>query len=223
MLDDRTDTKTDINKWFNIFTFDIMSHLTFGESFASLPTGELHPFTIDFFGKMKIFPMIYVSREYGLVNTLMKMMMKIPSIARQQEEYFEATKAMVDKRMSKDPPDQPDFLGYIMQNNTEKGMNKPEIDGTTTVLLNAGGQETATCLSSTVYYLLSNIPALRAAQEDAAKNDPANAAYISAAVNEALRLHPPVAGNFQRRTGKSGHVIDGTYVPPNVCLVLSIL
>ncbi|KAI0401577.1 putative benzoate 4-monooxygenase cytochrome P450 [Xylaria palmicola] len=211
-------TKIDLNHWSNVFTFDVMSHLTFGESFNSLPSGKLHPFTIDFFGKMKIFPIIYVSREYYLVNLLLKLMMMVPSIKREQEEFFEATKARVDKRMAQDVPDLHDFMKYILENNHEKGMTKQEIDGTTTVLLNAGGQETATCLISTVYYLLNHPDALRKAREGALKDD---STYIDAAITEALRVHPPVSGNIQRRTGRAGHVIDGHFVPPNTSVGVS--
>ncbi|KAI3326359.1 putative benzoate 4-monooxygenase cytochrome P450 [Xylariaceae sp. AK1471] len=211
-------SKIDLNHWFNVFTFDVMSHLTFGESFNSLPSGKLHPFTVDFFGKMKIFPIIYVSREYYLVNLLMKLMMMVPSIKREQEEFFEATKARVDKRMGQNVPDLHDIMKYILENNHEKGMTKEEIEGTTTVLLNAGGQETATCLVSTVFYLLKHPDMLLKARESALADD---SIYIDAAITEALRVHPPVSGNIQRRTGSAGHVINGQFVPPNTSVGVS--
>ncbi|KAK8044770.1 hypothetical protein PG993_004794 [Apiospora rasikravindrae] len=204
--------KIDINHWFNVFTFDVISHLTFGESFNSLPTGQLHAFTADFLEKMKIFPIIYVSREYSIVNLLLKLMMAIPSVKKQQDEFFEATKARVEKRINQALPNQHDLMKYIMENNDEKGMNRQEIEGTTTVLLNAGGQETATCLSSTLFYLMRNSETLAQAQQDTKIDD---FPYIGAAIKEALRIHPPVSGNIQRRTGQGGRMIDGWYIPPN--------
>jgi cytochrome P450 len=93
-------------------------------------------------------------------------------------------------------------------------MSSKEIVGTTTVLLNAGGQELAVVLSSTIYYLLNNPACVRTAQDEAVASE--SNTYMTAAISEALRLHPPAAGNFQRRTGKAGHMVDGYYIPPDV-------
>ena len=113
--DANSTTKVDLNKWFDILTFDIMSHMTFGESFAKLPTGELDPFIIDLFGKFKMYNMIYISREYAVVNFLLKLMMMIPSIAKAQEDYFDGTKLKVERRMRPDFPDQHDFMKYVSE------------------------------------------------------------------------------------------------------------
>jgi hypothetical protein len=94
-------------------TFDIMSHLTFGESFNSVDAQDNDPYTEDFFQKMAIYPIIYASREYSPLNWLMKMMMKVPSISAAEKEYFQSTQRKVDKRMSKDFPDQVDFMKYV--------------------------------------------------------------------------------------------------------------
>jgi hypothetical protein len=90
-----------------------MSHMTFGESFNKLPTGELDPFAIDLFGKFKMYNMIYLSREYEWFNLLLKGMMKLPSVAAEQEGYFEGTKHKVEKRMKPDFRDQHDFMRYV--------------------------------------------------------------------------------------------------------------
>jgi cytochrome P450 len=112
-LREQTGQKLDINHWFILMTFDIMSHLTFGESFESVTAGKSHDYTEDFFQKMSIYPIIYASREYEPINWLMKLMMKIPAIAAAEIEYFESTKERVDKRMSKEFPDQHDFMKYV--------------------------------------------------------------------------------------------------------------
>lgn len=108
-----TDKKIDINHWFIRMTFDIMSHLTFGESFNSVDAEDNDPYTEDFFQKMSIYPIIYASREYGPLNWLLQMMMKVPSIAAAEKEYFQSTKKRVDKRLDKDFPNQVDFMKYV--------------------------------------------------------------------------------------------------------------
>lgn len=37
--------------------------------------------------------------------------------------------------------------------------------------------------------------------------------HLNAVINEAMRLHPPVAGGTQRQTPKEGLTIGGTYIP----------
>lgn len=102
-------------------------------------------------------------------------------------------------------------------------MDHKEIVGTTTVLVNGGGQEMAVCLSTTVYYILKHQAWLKKVQEEVRNKGPENTTSIAAAINESMRLHPPAAGNFQRRTGKSGIIVDGHVIPPNVSNWLSFL
>jgi hypothetical protein len=108
-----TDQKIDINHWFIRMTFDVMSHLTFGKSFNSVDAEHNDPYTEDFFEKMAIYPIFYAAREYSPLNWLLKIIMKIPAVAAVEKEYFQSTKRKVDKRMSKDFPDQVDFMKYV--------------------------------------------------------------------------------------------------------------
>jgi cytochrome P450 len=87
------------------------------------------------------------------------------------------------------------------------------------VLLNAGGQELAVVLSSMIYYLLNNLRCAEIAQKEAVTGE--SSSYMNAAINETIRLHPPAAGNFQRRTAKTGHMVDGYFIPPDVSQTVS--
>jgi cytochrome P450 len=106
-----------------------------------------------------------------------------------------------------------------LQNNSEKGIDQIEIVGVTTVLLNAGGQELAVVLSSMTYYLVNNPRCLEIAQAEALIQQ--SSTYMNAVINETIRLHPPAAGKYQRRTGQAGHMVDGYYIPPDVSLTVS--
>ena len=94
-------------------TFDIMSHLTFGESFDSVDAQDQDPYTEDFFQKMSIFPIIYASREYGVINWFIKTMMKVPAIAAAEKEWFRLTKERVDKRINGNALNKVDFMKYV--------------------------------------------------------------------------------------------------------------
>ena len=95
-------------------------------------------------------------------------------------------------------------------------MTHKEIIGTTTVLVNGGGQEMAVCLSTTVFHLLKHPEWLQKCQEQLSLDNSISTTFIDASINESMRMHPPAAGNFQRRTGQSGIFVEGHFVPPNV-------
>jgi cytochrome P450 len=82
-------------------------------------------------------------------------------------------------------------------------MDHKEIIGTTTVLVNGGGQEMAVCLSTTIYFMLKNRQWLHKVQAEVNDTASPTSTRIGASINESMRLHPPAAGNFQRRTGST--------------------
>ena len=45
--------------------------------------------------------------------------------------------------------------------------------------------------------------------------------YMHAVLEESLRVYPPVPNILPRRTHEQGEMIDGHFVPPNVCITCS--
>lgn len=105
-------------------------------------------------------------------------------------------------------------------------MTKKEIIGSTAVLVNGGGESVAVCMTAATFYMLKNPAILTKAQMEVRNafseqdqitlRTAARLVYLNAIIEEALRIHPPTPGNFSRRTGPSGDMIDGHFVPPNV-------
>jgi cytochrome P450 len=94
------------------------------------------------------------------------------------------------------------------------------------IFIVAGSETTATLLSGLTYLLATNQHTLvRVAKEvREAFNSEAeinlssvgSLPYLSACINEAMRLYPPVAIGMPRITPSGGATIDGHYVPENV-------
>jgi len=104
-------------------------------------------------------------------------------------------------------------------------MSNPEIIGATSVFVNAGGEATAACMSAAVYLLLTHpdiynrvksvIRGAFNSQESIEPTAVKQLVYLTAVIEESLRLFPPTPGLFSRRTNVPTE-IDGHIVPPDV-------
>jgi cytochrome P450 len=108
-------------------------------------------------------------------------------------------------------------------------MSEPEIVGATSVLVNAGGESTATCMAAAVYFMLKEPHVYEKAKTEVRKyystedsitsTTSHNIPYLNAVIDEVFRFYAPTPGNFSRRTVKSAR-IDGHMIPPNVSLLV---
>ena len=105
-------------------------------------------------------------------------------------------------------------------------MTRAEITHTSSFLIIGGSETTATLLSGMTYYLLMNPSKHKRVQDEVRRAFPQGTAltvsstaqlkYLSAVIQETLRLYPPVPCLLPRRTNHGGTMINGTYVPGNV-------
>ncbi len=105
-------------------------------------------------------------------------------------------------------------------------MTFEEIRGTAQTLIVAGSETSATALSAAIFYLTKNAAALnklaseiRAAfshDSDITFATTQKLEYLSAVIDEALRMHPPVAAGFPRQARPGGAVICDYYMPEGV-------
>lgn len=98
-----------------------------------------------------------------------------------------------------------------------------------TVLLLAGSETTATCLSGTTYFLLTHPEVLEkvtaeirsAFSTDADINIQSvnKLTYLIPVLNESLRMYPPLTSGMVREVPTGGAEIAGRFVPGDVSLV----
>lgn len=114
-------------------------------------------------------------------------------------------------------------MSYILNADGEKGMTLEETYTAAQVLIVAGSETSATALCGSTYLLLSNpstlakltseVRAAFATEAEILPHATAGLPYLSAVVEEALRLCPPGPGTFPRRVPEGGRVVCGGFVP----------
>jgi cytochrome P450 len=113
----------------------------------------------------------------------------------------------------------------MLKYNDEKGMTPEELRLTSSLLIMAGSETSATCLSGAIFYLLKNHGWLSRLQKEIReafqKESEISFASLShlkvlhAVIQETLRMYPPVAGDMPRMTPSEGAKVCGTYIPPH--------
>lgn len=92
------------------------------------------------------------------------------------------------------------------------------------LIIVAGSDTTSACLTYLFYHLAQNPEEVKKLREelrpltqgDWSDKDIKNAPHLNGAINESLRLHPPVPSGLERVTPKEGMHVGDVYIPPNV-------
>jgi cytochrome P450 len=155
-LTERARQGTDVNMvaWFNFATFDLIGYLTLGESFGCLESGKYHPWVSNIFDSVRIIPISQAIVRLGLTSCMPWLIPSKFKTAYQETLQFSdhATLARLDANDTKSH----DFMSYVLRYNDERGMSRDEILENSTLLITAGSETTATCLSGATYLLLTN-------------------------------------------------------------------
>ncbi|MCJ1280128.1 hypothetical protein MMC21_007955 [Puttea exsequens] len=210
--------------WFHFTTFDIAGDLEFGESFNCLEDGKLHPWIevmLSHFKRLVILGSILI--VFPLLRPIAPWL--IPkNVTRQRLERFQFAHDKVGTRLAKgDDQLRADFMTYVCRYNDEKGMSRQEIDATFEILVSASSETTATALTGILHYLLKNprqFAKLRDEIRGAFKNNEditiisaARLTYLTAVINEGLRLCPPTPTMLPRLVPKGGASVCGKWLP----------
>ncbi|KAJ7161485.1 cytochrome P450, partial [Mycena crocata] len=226
-LDGLSGRPVDIAEWFSYFTFDFMGDMAFGGGFEMLRDGGDREglWTIVEKGAKSI---AVVSHIPWLVPTLYKIPMATRGL--QKLRKFGATCATNRIKTGAQVKD----LWYHLMDEAGMEKEKPTFgevvaDGVLSII--AGSDTTAIALSSLVWFLLSHPEIYRRVQAevdsvysdgdsllDASKHPELE--FLTACLNETLRLHPPVPTNGTRQVRAGGAKLvagrQGTqiYIPP---------
>lgn len=116
-----------------------------------------------------------------------------------------------------------DVLSYVLAQDGDKGMSKIEIPLNMATIIGAGTGTTATWLSTCIHSLTTNPAAYDklsveiretfASDSDITIATTVPLPYLSAVMQEALRIHCPSPSDTGRIVPASGEVIDGSFVP----------
>lgn len=217
--------EVDLEEWYNFTTFDILGDLCFGDSFHSLERGDNHPWVAAIFNSVKFAQILTAFHHFPPMYTLLKLCMP-PQVSEMAMRNHTWTRRKVDERIES-KSDRPDFMSYILRNNYEGGMARPDIDSTATLLVLAGSETSATTLTGATYFCLRNPPMMEKLQKEirgAFGGDPQNITvssasklpYLTAVFQEALRMHPTGPVSIPREIDRPGVEICGIPVPQGV-------
>ncbi|KAF2106482.1 cytochrome P450 [Lophiotrema nucula] len=215
----------DIVQWLNFLTFDISGALSFGEDFGSVKSGKAHPW-VDIscnFGKGLI-----LMASVNFFSPLDKILaLVVPKSVRDKMEYHQQiAKMKVQQRLAiADRDGSQDYVGSIQQYNKEKGDKIPpeEIESNLTTLVFAGSETTGSALASIINQLIRHPETLRKAsdeirsafdsEQDIKVSNVAHMEYLTAVIQEGIRLGPPAAIGMPRVVPHQGTTISGQWVP----------
>lgn len=222
------DGSLDICSWYDFTTFDVLGDLCFGESFHCLETAENHPWVASIFMGVKAAQLFTIFHHFPPMNSIVKWCLP-QFIHDEAQKSFTFTRDRVDKRIAS-KSDRPDFMNYILQNNYPGGLSREEIDSTTTLLVLAGSETSATTLTSATYFALKNTPVMeRLVQEirqafksqgDITVAAVSNLPYVHAVIQEALRMHPTGPISVPRQVDRPDVKVCGMAVPQGVSTCL---
>jgi cytochrome P450 len=117
----------------------------------------------------------------------------------------------------------PDFISYVLDPKNEERMSLQEIETTFNILVIAGSETTASALAGTTGYLLKNPICLATLVQEIRSNfeeetdinlsSLGKLPYLSAVIEEGLRMAPPVPSGLPRVTPEEGGIVCGEWLP----------
>lgn len=144
-----------------------------------------------------------------------------------RQRHVQLSMAKLLRRLEKGVnTDRGDFLSHVLKEPEGKVMSREELQTLSQILIVGGSETTATTLSSATYYLTTNLPVYQklveeirsrfTSEQEISLTTVGELKYLSAVIEEALRMFPPVPVSLPRIVPRPGEVIDGRFVPAGV-------
>lgn len=220
--------RVNITQWFNFITFDIIGHLSFGESFHCLEKSQYHPWIAIVYSHFKATALAACCRFFPVLERVM--LYTLPKTVKQQRiDHFNMSKEKVHQRIAAQQNHtwgNADFMAHVLRHNDEKGMSLPEIESTFNILVLAGSETTATSLAGIVSYLMKDPMVLErlvheirsafALSSEITADRAGRLPYLNAVIEEGLRLCQPVPLGLPRKVPPGGAIVCGHWLPGDV-------
>ncbi|KAJ5369456.1 hypothetical protein N7509_014068 [Penicillium cosmopolitanum] len=213
----------DMTDWLNFLTFDIVGDLAFGEPFGCLKDSAYHPWVGTIFNSIKTGAILRAFAVYPhLANSMRHLMPK--RLTEKRRAHYQMSKEKMLRRLSIQTQ-RPDFVSYILRYNEddERCMSRSEIEMNAAIIIQAGSETSASVLCSCIYLLLQRPECLeRAVNEirstfihdsDITFTASSKLDYVSAVIEESLRLFPAIPAILPRLVPDGGATINGEFVP----------
>ncbi|KAI9668216.1 MAG: hypothetical protein M1821_001036 [Bathelium mastoideum] len=224
-------SKFDIVSFFNFVTFDIMGDLAFGEPLGLFDGNEYYIKWVTSLGSEAKFACFLKTGVYypSIMKILQLMIPK--SLKEEHLQIFQNAYARVDRRLAKQT-DRPDFWTFAEREdeNGKPALSLEEMHTNAQSFTLAGTETLSTLLSGLTYLLLKNSDKLKiltdeirgtfTSEDDMTVERLGQLKYLTACLQEALRLYPPVPFGLGRFAPKDGAMVGGYWIPGGTTVVM---
>ncbi|KAI1656208.1 cytochrome P450 [Daldinia decipiens] len=214
----------DIVEWLNFAVFDVVGDLALSDSFHSLENNAYHPWVHSIFLGIRGTQLARFLGSYSFLKVFLGIF-SISSISAKDHSRMAAVEKTITRmgQGAESKSGRRDFVAYMMQETRsgEPGMSEQEIIATTPILIIAGSETTGSALSGLFFYLSQNPFAYNAladevrsafrSEADITFRSTAPLEYLSACIDETLRVYPPAAETLPRIS--PGDFVQDKYIP----------
>ncbi|KAK4061968.1 uncharacterized protein Triagg1_10131 [Trichoderma aggressivum f. europaeum] len=213
---------TNVTKWFQWLTFDMVTDVTWGESFECVSKNESHPclaLSMDLVSLSSF--IVFIAWWKGLKDFLVK-------LSGVEGLFTTLVRSKCENNLKSDSNKSSIFSNLVAAGNP---LNQAELDGNLTAIVIAGSETTGFALTATSYYLAKNPECFRKAASEIRStfssvdeiNDDAlrKLPYLKAIISEALRMTPAEPNGLARKVVVDGLDIAGQYIPKNTAIYVS--
>lgn len=216
--------KIELCKWYNGFTFDVITDLSFGHPFGSLADMKQHLWVGYILESLKAVKFAYVTYYFPIVRNMGSLIINKSQI-KKRFELFQFVRAKTAERVASETQ-RPDFITSILENSEGEGkkgegLRKGELESNLGIFLVAGTETTATTLSIGSYLLLEHPTVMNKLEQEIRSRYKSNVEitvdslvhleYLNAFIHETLRCYPPVPAGFLRKVPKTGADVAGVH------------
>lgn len=215
-------TSIDAAKTFYFVTLDILSDLTFGESFNCIENDGEHPWVANLFRGIKGAFIITCLRNYPLLSTLVTKVLMTASAKRRaaNERYiFDKVQQRLERK-----DERLDFMSHMIRylDTGKGGITRNELQANAVGFILAGGDSPAATMSAATLLLLQNpntMETLRSeirqtyqTEEEIIMSSIPRLPYLRAVLDEALRLGHPAPTHSPRIIPPGGQMVAGHWI-----------
>ena len=225
-IHERLSKPMDIVAMYNFCVYDMFTDLFLGESLDLFQSPKYHPWVNSFTGFAKGTTMMGSLHHFPLMRYILKMLLL--TVGKSQRDVFlSVCFERFDRRLAK-TTDRPDLLHFAMDD--KRQLSVQELRDFAPFLIIGGGETTPSLLSGLTFLLLRNEKKLARLTQEVRRgfaNDKemtleklSQMPYLSACIEEALRVYPPIAGAVERVVPRGGASILGQHVPQGTLVTL---
>lgn len=230
------DGTVDLAKYYGYAALDIISDLTYGESFHGLEGDNEHGWIMGFFLGAKFGAVRnHLSYFYPLDRLFGYLFLRLTAGVRARNWKYTAD--LVTKRLEMGDlgAARSDFVSPVIGNindSKEKGLTRNELNTHSLAVTIAGSQLPTVALATATYLLLRHPQKLTRLREEISASfetesgisvtTTASLPYLTAVLDETLRIHHPTPIHLPRIISSQGLRVDGQWIPGNVsaCFLL---